>query len=163
MLWIENNCPEQNLPLDRFEAALEAVRLGEGIPFPVSVDLTLVAPEEIRSINRDSRAKDQVTDVLSFPALAYEPGLVFSQSYDPEDFGDEAFVAGALYLGDVLLCPDRARNQAKEYNHSLERELVFLFVHSLLHLCGYDHMTEADRARMRQKEEHYMNLLGVSR
>jgi probable rRNA maturation factor len=110
------------------------------------VGLTIVSEETIRALNREFRDKDEVTDVLSF-AL-----------YDEMD-EEEAYI----YLGDSVLCYARARSQADDYGHSIERELVYLFAHSLLHMLGYDHETEEDRQRMRQKEEETMQKLALTR
>lgn len=112
------------------------------------VSLTLAEPEEIRSLNAEYRGVDKVTDVLSFP-----------QFDDMEDLPE----VGELCLGDVVICTERAREQAEEYGHSEERELVYLFVHSLLHLLGYDHMQEDEKAVMRDKEEHVMNHVELGR
>ena len=112
------------------------------------ISLTLISPEEIRSLNRDYRGVDSVTDVLSFP-----------QFESPEDFPE----VGELCLGDVVICAERAEEQAEEYGHSKERELVYLFVHSLLHLLGYDHMEEDEKRVMREKEEHVMEHVDLRR
>ena len=68
----------------------------------------------------------------------------------------------AIFLGAVAICPERAKEQAKEYGHSEEREFKYLLVHSLLHLFGYDHMTDEDKREMREKEEIIMNEIGVT-
>ena len=147
----------------RLEAALVTVTAGETVPGEVEVSLLFVDDESIREVNREHRGRDAATDVLSFPALDYEPGRVYAESYTRADLSDDLFLEGRLVLGDVLISGPRARDQAADYDHSLEREVVFLFVHSLLHLLGYDHLTEADRARMTAKERLYMDQLGVGR
>ncbi|MBR6503352.1 MAG: rRNA maturation RNase YbeY, partial [Firmicutes bacterium] len=106
----------------------------EGLDFDdesMEVSLSFVTPEEIRQINRDYREKDAVTDVLSFP-----------QYNSREEILQEPYVC----LGDVIICPGRAREQAEEYGHSYTREMVYLMVHSMLHLLGYDHMEEEEKA-----------------
>ena len=166
MLNIEN---EQSLitidePLvEKLEAALDAVATGEGVEYEAEVSLFFVTEDAIRQINREHRAKDDVTDVLSFPVLGYAPDQVFAQCYGEADLRDEMFLDDRLLLGDVLICTGRAAEQAADYGHSLEREVVFLFVHSLLHLLGYDHMSEEQRSRMTQRERFYMAELGVDR
>lgn len=112
------------------------------------ISLTMVSPEEIRELNRDYRDVDSVTDVLSFP-----------QFEGKEDLPEE----GEICLGDVVICEDKVREQAAEYGHSYEREFTYLFVHSLLHLLGYDHMNDEEKAVMRNKEEEVMNRLDLRR
>ena len=97
----------------------------EGLDFSdetTEVSLSFVSPEEIREINREYRDKDAVTDVLSFP-----------QYNDQDEIREEVYAC----LGDVIICPERAREQAEEYGHSYTREMVYLMVHSMLHLLGY--------------------------
>lgn len=95
------------------------------------------------------RQVDRATDVLSFPLI--------------EDFNHISEENGEILLGDVVICIEQAEKQAEEYGHSVQRELVYLFVHSVLHLLGYDHMEEDDKAKMRKKEEEIMNLLSLQR
>ncbi len=118
----------------------------------IEISVTFVTPEEIRTLNRDHRGNDNVTDVLSFPQFA---GL--------SEIRNEAKGESTLLLGDVVICAERAAEQAEEYGHSEERETVYLFVHSLLHLLGYDHENEEERARMREKEEAVMERAGLAR
>lgn len=121
----------------------------EGVdPERVSVSVTFVGTEEIQELNRIYRNKDAVTDVLSFPQFE-NPGDV------PE--------TGEVCLGDVVVCSEQALIQADEYGHSGERELVYLFVHSIFHLLGYDHMTEEDKSEMREREEAIMEQIGLAR
>lgn len=115
-----------------------------------SLSVTFVGREEIQNLNKVYRNVDSVTDVLSFPA--------YSADEDIELEEDEEFS-----LGDVVICADKAREQAAEFGHSYERELIYLFTHSVLHLLGYDHMTEEDKAVMRPKEEAVMVSLGLKR
>ncbi len=114
----------------------------------VEISLSFVSPEDIRALNREYRDVDRVTDVLSFPQFA-----------DLEDIPED----GAIALGDVVICTDQALLQADEYGHSPEREIVYLFVHSVLHLLGYDHMEESDKEEMRAQEEKVMSLIGLER
>lgn len=110
-------------------------------PDRVEVSVTFVSNEEIRELNRIYRDKDCVTDVLSFP-----------QYEDLGDISDE----GIICLGDVVICTEQALLQADEFGHSSERELVYLFVHSVLHLLGYDHKVGLDKEKMREREEEIM-------
>lgn len=111
-------------------------------------DLTILidTPERIRTLNREFRNVDRVTDVLTFPAWEGEISL-----------------SADGYLGDIMICYDRAKEQAEEFGHSLRRELSFLAVHGVLHLLGYDHMTEADEKRMREKQTAILEGIGVTR
>ena len=111
-------------------------------------DLTILidTPERIQTLNRDFRHVDRVTDVLTFPAWEGEVSL-----------------SADGYLGDIMICLERAEEQAVEYGHSLERELSFLAVHGVLHLLGYDHMNEADERVMREKQTAILEQIGVTR
>lgn len=135
--------------LDLFtRAAVLCVEL-EGLdPDPVEVSLTFVDGEEIRVLNRDYRGVDNETDVLSFPMI--------------EDF-DELPEEGDVLLGDVVINMDRVKQQAEEYGHTLQREAVYLFTHSICHLLGFDHMEEEDKKEMREREEEVMRLLDLER
>lgn len=112
------------------------------------ISVTFVEGEEIRILNRDYRDTDRVTDVLSFPQF--------------DDLNDLPEV-GEICLGDVVICKDRAEEQAEEFGHSFEREIIYLFTHSILHLLGYDHMEEEEKWEMRAREEEVMNYLGIGR
>jgi len=115
------------------------------------VSVSFVNNNNIRRLNKQYRGKDKSTDVLSFPLG--ENGVY--------DINQET---GALLLGDVVVSMETAVKQAKTYGHSLEREVGFLVVHSMLHLLGYDHETSAlDAANMREKEEAILGELGISR
>lgn len=117
------------------------------------VSLTFVDEETIRELNRDYRGKDAVTDVLSFPM--YE-GLELQEM--TECYEDEV-----IALGDIVLCIDRAKQQAQQYGHSPEREICFLICHSMFHLFGYDHEEEEERLLMRAKEEEVLTRLNLTR
>ena len=112
------------------------------------ISVTFVEAEEIRVLNRDYRDNDTVTDVLSFPQ--------FDDLNDIPDFGE-------ICLGDVVICKERAQEQAEAFGHSFEREIIYLFTHSILHLLGYDHMEEAEKQEMRSREEEVMTHLGIGR
>lgn len=166
MLNLENN--QTLIPLDpqldeKLEEALDVVASGEGVEYEPEVSLYFVDDPGIRDINLEFRDLDSPTDVLSFPALAYAPGRVFSESYSEAQLTDDLFLGDNLLLGDVVISLERAQRQAVEYGHSLEREILFLFVHSLLHLLGYDHMELTDRERMTDRERYYMTRIGVER
>ena len=112
----------------------------------------------IKELNSQFRNIDSETDVLSFPLLMSDsPGEVI---YSPLDRDPET---GELMLGDIVISVEKAKEQAEEYGHSLEREICYLGVHSVLHLMGYDHMEEDDKRQMREKEEEILKMLGVER
>ena len=101
--------------------------------------------ETIRSYNREYRGVDRATDVLSFPMF---------------DFGTPELPA---LLGDIVLSVPRAQAQAEEYGHSFEREMCFLAAHAALHLIGYDHETEDERAQMETRQREVLSALGIER
>ena len=145
------------------EAAMKAVQLefcdeiSEAGIDPASIDaevsVTVVGGEEIRELNRDYRGKDSVTDVLSFPQFDDHDELA-------EDLLSDEYTT---LVGDVVICYDRAVSQSEEYGTGITRELVYLFVHSILHLMGYDHEEDEERRIMRAREEEIMAAIGVSR
>ncbi|MBR2667884.1 MAG: rRNA maturation RNase YbeY [Oscillospiraceae bacterium] len=136
------------------KAVREALQ-AEGVTTPVSVSVLLTDDAHIRELNRDFRDIDRPTDVLSFPASEQIPG-----AFDP-DLCDEDPETGRLLLGDMALSLERVESQAAEYGHSTERELMYLTVHSVLHLLGYDHTDEGpEKARMREREKLIMTRLG---
>lgn len=166
MLNLENSQTAINLEettLIKLNEALEVVMHGEGVMFEPEVSLYLVDDDEIKGINKFYRGLDSVTDVLSFPSLEFESGKVFSECYYKNNLLPHMFNDERLLLGDVMISGQRANQQAFDFGHSLEREMVFLFVHSLLHLLGYDHIEDSDRRRMTARERHYMDCLGVDR
>ncbi|MCD8325352.1 MAG: rRNA maturation RNase YbeY [Lachnospiraceae bacterium] len=136
----------------------------EQIPYEFEVNLTLVDSEAIRRINREFRGMDQPTDVLSFPNLDFPaPGdfsLLEEESREADYFDMES---GLLLLGDIVVNVDRVFSQAEEYGHSPKREYAFLIAHSMLHLCGYDHMEPAQAAVMEEKQNRVLNALGITR
>lgn len=114
------------------------------------VSLVLANDEYIHALNREYRGKDCPTDVLSFALNEGEEPEVID---GPEE----------VLLGDIIISIETATRQAAEYGHSLERELAYLTVHGILHLLGYDHMTEEEKQEMRSEEEHVLSLLGINR
>ena len=135
----------------------------EGVNCKYQISLLFVDNEEIREINRETRNIDRATDVLSFPMLDYPNKKFFKDVYIDYNF-DETFLDGdELVLGDIVLSLERALEQSEEYNHSYKREVSYLVVHSILHLLGYDHMEEDDKAIMRKREEELLGELKISR
>lgn len=140
----------------------EAVLEEEMCPYEAQVNLLLTDDEGIREFNRQYRNIDAPTDVLSFPMIGFEKEADFSVvEKEEEDYFDPD--SGELILGDIIISTDRVKEQAVKYGHSLKREFAFLTAHSLLHLCGYDHMTERERAVMEEKQEKILSDLGITR
>lgn len=128
-------------------AALEE----EGIAEKAEVSLTVVTNGEIKALNAEHRGKDSVTDVLSFPMSEEDEFDV-----DPE--------TGRIILGDIVISAEKAREQAREYGHSFEREMCFLATHSMFHLLGYDHVvSEEEEKIMFDKQERVLSRLGIDR
>ena len=127
----------------------------------VAAGVRVVDDRAIHVLNRQARGVDRPTDVLSFPAVNYRRGTardnekLIAREYDPD--------TGLRYLGDIVISADRAREQAREYGHSLDREVGFLTAHAMLHLFGYDHMEDGERAVMRGMEEKIMADVSLSR
>lgn len=145
---IEVQTELERLPADAdglIRRVIETALDGEGVRGGVCVLIT--DAEEIQTLNRTYRNIDRVTDVLTFPAWE----------------GDAILCPPDGYLGDIAICYERAVSQAKDYGHSLERELAFLAVHGALHLLGYDHMEPADERKMLQKQEEILTTMGLSR
>lgn len=116
------------------------------------VSVVYVSKEKIQEINRTYRGIDRVTDVISFALFDNEDDIVF------EDEEEEITT-----LGDIFICVDVMKEQAKEYGHSEKRELAFLAVHGLLHLLGYDHDTNEKEREMFAKQELILNNLDITR
>ncbi|MEJ8751263.1 rRNA maturation RNase YbeY [Lagierella sp. ICN-221743] len=130
--------------LKDFEKSTEVILEMENIIEDVEVSVSFVNEEEIKELNRDYRENDKITDVLSFPTEM------------------EYHIEGVpLILGDVVICSKRAKEQSEEFGHSFQRELVYLFVHSMFHLLGYDHIDEDDKLLMRQKEKEALKRIGI--
>lgn len=143
---------------DELERVILAALEEEHVELPCEIDVLLTNDQGIRQINRDMRGVDSPTDVLSFPMFSLEP----SCPPDGKDCLDPD--TGLCPLGDMAISMERARVQAEEYGHSLERELCYLAVHSVLHLLGYDHMDEGPmKAQMREREEAILGALGITR
>ena len=134
-------------------AALEA----EGMDLACEINVLLTDDEGIHQVNLDMRGVDRPTDVLSFPMFDLSPGEKPGEEHEDPD-------TGLVPLGDMCISLERAAAQAEEYGHSVERELSYLAVHSVLHLLGYDHMDEGPmKAQMRRREEHILEGLGIRR
>lgn len=124
-----------------------------------AAEIVVVDEEEIRRLNRETRGVDSVTDVLSFPSLDDIKGATLKK----EDFVTEIDENGNLFLGSIAICKKRAEEQAEEYGHGFTREFYYLATHGLWHLLGYDHMTEADKREMRDREEKVLAKINITR
>ncbi len=113
------------------------------------LSLTLTDDEHIHALNKKYRGVDRATDVLSF---------AFRESDEPE-----VVDADFEILGDVIISLERAAAQAQEFGHSFLREIIFLEVHGLLHLLGYDHMDDDERREMEEEQRFIMGKLGILR
>lgn len=162
--YVENETAE-SFPFDTEEtvrAVCTAVLEAEGCPYETQVNVVLTDNAGIREMNRTSRGIDRETDVLSFPNVDFQTAGVFDIDEDREaDYFDPD--TGELMLGDILISVDRVREQAENYGHSLRREFAFLVAHSMLHLCGYDHMESAEAEVMEKKQEEILSGLGITR
>lgn len=125
----------------------------------MEINIAFVTPDEIREVNKNQRNKDVPTDVLSFPSVTINAGEVvdinndnYRYNINPEN--------DAFSLGDMLLCKEVAKEQAKDFKHSLETELVRLSLHSVLHCLGYDHIKDEDYAVMHKLEVEVGKICG---
>ena len=125
----------------------------ESFAYPAEVSVSFVDNESIHKLNLEYREKDKPTDVLSFPM------------WEKEELCDGSALDGhAVTLGDIIISAEKAQAQAQEYGHSIEREICFLSVHSVLHLLGYDHETsEEDEIYMKTKQEDVLVKIGLPR
>ena len=126
---------------EAIKKALEAVLTKEGLKGDFEVSVSFVTNEEIKELNREYRNVDSETDVLSFPM-------------------NEEF-EGVNILGDIVISTQKIIEQAEEFDHSREREMIYLTVHSMLHLLGYDHMDQDEKSLMRAKEKEIMKDLNL--
>ncbi|MCI6885843.1 MAG: rRNA maturation RNase YbeY [Lachnospiraceae bacterium] len=150
--------PYEKIIHDIIPAALDY----EECPYEAEVNVLLTDNEAIREINRDYREIDAPTDVLSFPMVDFERESDFDhvEEHVEDYFNPET---GELILGDIIISVEKVVEQAEKYGHSQERELAFLIAHSMLHLCGYDHMDDAEREVMEQKQREILEREGYHR
>lgn len=140
----------------------EAVLDSENCPYEAVVNVLLTDNEGIREYNREHRGINKPTDVLSFPNLEYIKPAVFDYAeqaeagcFDPD--------SGELIMGDIIISVDKIKEQAVSYGHSEVRELAFLLAHSMLHLCGYDHLQEEEAEVMEAKQKDVLDTLNITR
>ena len=131
-------------------------------PYECEINILLTDNVGIKEINREIRNIDSPTDVLSFPALEfYTPGdFSIAENDVPAYFNADS---GELILGDIMISLDKVVEQAESYGHSITREYAFLIAHSMLHLSGYDHIDDKERALMEDMQEDILNNIGYTR
>ena len=144
------------------DQVIEAVLASEGCPFDAQLNLLITDNAGIRDYNNRFRQIDRETDVLSFPNVDYDTPSDFSGLDEREaDYFDPD--SGELILGDIIISADKVKEQAELYGHSEKREFAFLVAHSMLHLCGYDHMEPEEAKVMEEKQEAVLKGLGITR
>ena len=159
---------EGSLSAAQFEEAVEEIARKvceevlrqEWFEDDAEISLLITDEEEVHRLNLEYRGIDRTTDVLSFPALEYEvpadfDGAIDDSCIDPDN--------GCVMLGDIVINARKVKEQALEYGHSELREFSFLVAHSMLHLCGYDHMTPEEAEEMEDRQERVMQSLGITR
>lgn len=150
-------CGVQQSIISAMTKAAELTLEKEGLPKEVKdradISVTFLKSDKIQKLNNEYRGKDKTTDVLSFPMYESVEEIIEA----------EESMEGELALGDVVINKEQAAVQAEEYGHTYKREMVYLFVHSLLHLLGYDHEDKDGKKIMRKKEEEIMEEIGIER
>ena len=150
--------PYEEIIREIVEASLDY----EECPYEAEVNVILTDNPSIQEINRENRQIDAPTDVLSFPLVDYGRPADFSHVEEQaEDYFNPE--TGELMLGDIVISVDKVEEQAEKYGHSQRRELAFLVAHSMLHLCGYDHMEEEERLDMEARQRAILATRGYSR
>ncbi|NLP36508.1 MAG: rRNA maturation RNase YbeY [Firmicutes bacterium] len=132
--------------MQKIEAVTTKALARHNLPAQAEISLTFCDNEQIRVLNKTWRQKDEPTDVLSFPL-----------------WQEEEINTPLPLLGDIIISLERAKEQAQEYGHSVEREILYLYTHGLLHLLGYDHINEQERQKMRRCEEELLQWVGAER
>lgn len=144
------------------ELVVDAVLEHEKCPYEAEISLLLTHNDEIHEMNLEHRGIDRATDVLSFPMLEFDhPGDFSIIDEETADVFDSE--SGELMLGDIVISVDKVLEQAQEYGHSPKREYAFLIAHSMLHLCGYDHMDDEERKVMEEKQRAIMEKINILR
>lgn len=152
-------CDSKELKKSALKAIEKAMDGFVETDIPLAVEYVFVSEDEIRLLNNEQRKVDKITDVLSFPTLDGVKGKPLKKADHPFEIDEN----GNLFLGSVAVCIKRAKEQAEEYGHSYERELHYLLIHGTMHLLGYDHEEESEKAEMREKEELILGKLKITR
>lgn len=134
----------------------------ENCPYEAEINLLITDNNQIQQMNKEFRQIDAPTDVLSFPLIDYENPSDFTgmEDYEEDYFNPDS---GELMLGDIVISADKVIEQAEAFGHSVKREFAFLIAHSMLHLLGYDHMTESEEIVMTGKQEAILERLHITR
>ncbi|MFV0528080.1 MAG: rRNA maturation RNase YbeY [Lachnospiraceae bacterium] len=141
---------------------VEAVLAAEKFPLAAEVEVLLTTQEAVQETNKEFRGIDRTTDVLSFPMIEFDKPAEYDillsnpAAYKNPDTQE-------ITLGDIQISVPHVVRQAEEYGHSLRRELAFLVAHSMLHLLGYDHMTETEAQDMQDRQEAVLEGLAIYR
>lgn len=148
-LYVENEQEKLQVEKRTIDALHKAMNIASNLHSleDSTVNIILVDNAKIREINREYRGVDRETDVISFALNDFEVAFPWEREE----------------LGDIYISVEKALEQSREYGHSFDRELVYLAVHGLLHLLGYDHLEEAEKKEMRQEEEKIMAEVGLLR
>ncbi|MCR5756050.1 MAG: rRNA maturation RNase YbeY [Acetatifactor sp.] len=134
----------------------------ENCPYEVQINVLLTDNNGIHAYNKEYRDIDRETDVLSFPNVDFtQPAQFFIPEEEEADYFDPD--TGELILGDIIISVEKVYEQAENYGHSTKREFAFLVAHSMLHLCGYDHMEDEEAMIMEQKQEAVLQRLHITR
>ncbi len=157
---IEFNSKVDEKIMQNLTRVYEAVADFAHLPKRIKVNLSFVDEKTIRRLNKDTRNIDKVTDVLTYPYVELKPKEKLKLSdykleIDPDD--------NRLLIGDIYICTKRAEEQSKEYGHSLNREMCFLFCHGLLHILGYDHIEKEDEEVMTKFQNEILDKLNIRR
>lgn len=153
----------QDFPYQQWiQQAVEATLLYEQCPYDTELNILITSDAEMKKINALQRKIFATTDVLSFPMLSFQTPSSFP-CFDKKDVRYFNPDTGACTLGDIVLSAERAVAQAEAYGHSLKREISFLSIHSVLHLCGYDHIKRSDRSEMEQRQRMILEQLQIKR
>jgi len=130
------------------------------LPENIVLNVSFISPDEIKELNRQTRNIDSVTDVLSYPYTNLQVGQKLNLEEHKNFIDNET---NTLLFGDIYICLDRANEQAKEYGHSLKREVCFLFCHGMLHCSGYDHIEKKDAEIMEEMQKQILESLNITR
>lgn len=149
--------------IDFIKEIVECVLEFEEINIECEIAILFVDNETIKEINFEHRGINRETDCLSFPMLYYEEGKVFNDQYKKFKFKDYDMNEENLLLGDIIVSLEKAQSQSLEFGHKFEREVMYLVIHSLLHLLGYDHTKEKDKKTMRCREKEIIRKLCIFR
>lgn len=143
--------PDEDISL--LERIFSEMLDSENIPLYAEISLLFTDNEEIKIMNKEYRDVDYSTDVLSFPI------------YEREELEDlkSKLLPQEILLGDIVISLEKTQEQSEEFGHSFRRELVYLFVHGLLHLLGYDHLEEDEKKEMRSREEAILEKFSITR